>query len=132
MKNKARTTAIVLLIFLGISALFGAVALIIDPTGGIMELPREILEGIPFESYLFPAILLGIFNGLLSLVFAILVVRKVKLQAWLVLFQGGVLIVWLTVEVIMGLFFAALTVPYFIIGVLLVVAGLMMLKQPGS
>ena len=127
-----RTTAIVLLIFLGVTALLGAVGLLIDPSGKGLELPPEILAGIPFDSFLIPAILLGLFNGILSLVIVYLVFRKVRLQAWLIIFQGGVLIVWLMAEVIMDLFFAWLTIPYLVVAVMLVITGIVMLSQKAS
>ncbi|MCK5067254.1 MAG: hypothetical protein KAR16_07445 [Bacteroidales bacterium] len=124
--RRARTTALVLLIFLGITALVGAVGMILDPTGEAMELPPETLEHTPFDNFLIPAIILGVFNGILSLVFAVLIVRQSRLQSWFVLFQGGVLSVWLTAEVVMDLFYAPITLPYYLVAVLLILCGILM------
>ena len=104
--KRARTIALVLLFFLGLSALPAAIFMLLDPSGGVMDLPADMLDSTPFSSFLIPAIL-----GLLSLLFAILVIKKHRLQSWLVMFQGSVLFIWLTVEVVMGLFYALLTLP---------------------
>jgi hypothetical protein len=123
---RARTTALVLLFFLGLSALPAAVGMIADPSGSMMGLPPGMLDQTPFSTFLFPAILLGLFNGILSLLFALLVIKKHPLQAWMVMFQGGVLLVWITAEVIMNLYYPLLTLPYYLIAILLVACGLIM------
>ena len=102
--------------------------MILDPAGQGMGLPPEMLDRTPFKSFLIPAIILGIFNGILSLVFAVLIIRKNRQGSWFVLFQGGVLIVWLTAEVIMDLFYAPLTLPYYLVAVLLILCGILMRK----
>ena len=124
--KRARTTALVLLFFLGLSALPASIVMIVDPSGMKMGLPLEMLDQTPFRDFLFPGILLGFFNGILSLLFAILVIKKHRLQVWMVLFQGGVLMTWLTVEVIMGLYYAPLTLPYYLVATLLLSCGLFM------
>ena len=118
----------VLLFILGITALAGAMGMILDPTGQGMGLPPEMLDRTPFESFLIPAIILGIFNGILSLVFAVLIIRKNRLGSWFVLFQGGVLSIWLTAEIIMDLFYAPLTLSYYLVAVLLILCGIVMHK----
>ena len=127
-----RTSAIVLLFFLGLSALLGTVPLIMNPTGEALGLPPGILETIPYKTYLIPAILLGLFNGLLSIIFAILVLRKVRFQGWLVLLQGCVLLVWITAEILMKLYYPPLTITYYIVGILLFISGTLMLKADHS
>lgn len=126
--KRARTGSLVLLFFLGITALAGAVGMILDPTGQGMGMPPEMLDHAPFDSFLIPAIILGIFNGILSLVFAILILKRSRWGSWLVLFQGGVLFVWMTAEMFMDLFYAALTIPYYLVAVLLILCGIVMHK----
>ena len=126
--RRARTGSLVLLFFLGITALLGAMGMILDPTGVGMRMPPEMLDHTPFRSFLFPALLLGTFNGILSLVFAILILKNHPRGAWLVWFQGAVLFVWLTAEVFMDLFYAALTIPYYLVAVLLILCGIQMHK----
>ena len=91
-----------------------------------MGLPLSLLERTPFDDFLIPGIILGFFNGILSLVFAFLVARKHPHQAWFILFQGAVLIIWLATEVFMGIFYALLTLPYALVAMLLIGSGLVM------
>jgi len=124
--KRARITALVLLFFLGISALPAGIMMIVDPSGISIKLPLELLEHTPFNDFLIPGIILGLFNGVLSLLVAILVLRKHRLQSWLVLFQGTVLTIWLTVEVLMGIFYSLLTLPYYLVAFVLLVCGIWM------
>jgi hypothetical protein len=126
--RRARTFSLVLLFFLGITALAGAAGMILDPNGQGMGLPPSLLDHTPFHSFLLPGIILATFNGMLSLVFAVLIIRNYSPGSWLVLFQGGVLIVWLTAEVIMDLFYAPLTLTYYLVAALLIYCGIVMHK----
>ena len=126
--RRARTGSLVLLFFLGISALAGALGMILDPSGEGMGMPPELLDKTPFNSFLIPAIILGIFNGILSLVFAVLILKRSPWSSWLVLFQGGVLFVWMTAEMFMDLFYALLTIPYYLVALLLILCGIVMHK----
>jgi len=124
--KRARTASLVLLFFLGLSSLPAALFMIVDPSGMRMGLPPEMLDQTPFHNFLVPGILLGFFNGILGLLFAIQVIKRHRLQAWMVMFQGGVLMTWLTAEVIMGLYYPPLTLPYYLVATLLLSCGLLM------
>jgi len=124
--KRARIISLVLLFFLGLSALPAALLMLADPSGNQMGLPPELLDQTPFSNFLFPAILLGLFNGILSLLFAILVIKKHRLQAWMVMVQGCVLVIWLTVELFMGIYAPALTFTYYLVAILLLSCGLLM------
>ena len=54
---------IVLLIFLGLGALFGGGALILSPSGELLKMPLSLLKGSPFPNYLIPGIILFIVLG---------------------------------------------------------------------
>jgi hypothetical protein len=62
----------------------------------------------------------------MSLLFAILVLRKHPLQSWMILFQGATLAVWLTVEVFMKIYYTFLTLPYYVVAILLLACGIRM------
>jgi hypothetical protein len=124
--KRARTIALVLLFFLGLSALPCGVLMVLDPSGANMGLPLDMLEQAPFNNFLIPGIFLGVFNGILSLLFAFLVIKKHRIQSWLIMFQGAVLFIWLTTEVFMGVFYALLTLPYYLVAILLICCGLLM------
>lgn len=124
MKKFLRITAIVLLIFNGISAIFGGLGLIADPSGGKLQMPLEFLENTPFKDFLIPGIILLTFNGVLSIAIAVLAIIKVKGYAWLVILEGCILTIWLTVQIIMiQSFYPPLHIPYYLTGILLVITG---------
>jgi hypothetical protein len=124
--KRARTVSLVLLFFLGLSALPAAITIISDPSGNNIGMPLDLLDHTPFQDFLIPAILLGLFNGVMSLLFAILVLRKHPLQSWMILFQGITLAVWLTVEVLMKIYYTYLTLPYYVVAILLLASGIRM------
>ena len=124
--NSARTVSMVLLFFLGLSALPAAIVILSDPSGINIGMPLDLLDHTPFQDFLIPAILLGLFNGVMSLLFAILVLRKHPLQSWMILFQGATLAVWLTVEVFMKIYYTFLTLPYYVVAILLLACGIRM------
>jgi hypothetical protein len=53
-----------LLLFQGISATPSGFLLVLDPTGGRMQMPLEMLAGSPFPNYLIPGLILSIVLGL--------------------------------------------------------------------
>lgn len=57
-----------ILILLAINAFYGGGTLVISPDGSLLGIDKEWISGIPFQSYLFPGILLIIFMGFLPLV----------------------------------------------------------------
>ena len=61
----ARLAAIVVLAFLGVGAVGGAVPLILDPSGRMMGMPFRFLRYTPFPSFLIPGLLLLVSNGVL-------------------------------------------------------------------
>lgn len=63
----ARIVAIAALVFLGLSAIVGAIPLLTRPTDEAWAMPQRLLRHSPFHSYLIPGIILLVANGLLSL-----------------------------------------------------------------
>jgi hypothetical protein len=131
MEKAVRLLAIVFLFILGISALFGSIPMILDPTGEKIRMPLEMLEKTPFDTFLVPAIILGSVNGLLSILIAVMTIKRVKFYGWLVILQGCILGGWLTAEVLMGMFSAILHGLYYSVALVLIVTGIMLVrKQP--
>jgi hypothetical protein len=125
-----RITAIVLLSFNAVSALYGGWLLMSDPSGATLELPLRLLDHAPFENYLVPGIILFIANGMFSLLFATMAVLKFMNYPWLVIFQGFVLIGWLTIQVIMiREFYGPVHILYFSVGLLLIATGWILARQ---
>lgn len=119
-----RITAIVLLFFNGVSALFGGGSLLYDPSGKFLQMPIAFLENSPFTNFLIPGIILFTVNGLFNVLVGILGIRKSKLFANLTVLCGILLIGWLTIQIgIIRQFYAPAHVPYYLLGIMLVVLG---------
>src|SRR5210317_1541680 len=67
---------IFLLGFLSLGAFVGAVPMIIQPDGSIIQLPNEILEGTIFSSFLIPAFILLIFFGITPILLIYALIKK--------------------------------------------------------
>lgn len=125
-----RFIAIILLLFNAISALLGGWGLISDPSGESLEMPLRFLDHSPFRNFLVPGIILFITNGILSLLFAVMVLLKFLNYSWLVIFQGFILIGWLIIQIIMIRdFYGPLHVLYFSVGILLISTGWILARQ---
>jgi hypothetical protein len=130
MNPKIRIIALILLFFLGISAVGGGIGLIIDPTGISQRIPLSMLEHSPFEDFLIPGIILLVMNGLLSILFAILVIGKTSLSGWLVLIQGCILLGWLLTQIAMIRDYDLLLhTLYLAVGVGLAILGILMILR---
>lgn len=53
-----------LLVFQGVSATPSGLLLVLDPTGGLMHMPLEMLKSSPFPNFLIPGLILSIVLGL--------------------------------------------------------------------
>ena len=130
MHRSFRIIATILLIFNAISALFGGWSLMTDPSGETLDMPIRFLEHSPFETFLVPGIILFVTNGLFSLLFAVMALLKFMNYSWLVIFQGFILVGWLTIQIIMiREFYGPLHVLYFSVGFLLIASGWILARQ---
>lgn len=88
-----------LILFQGISGLVGGIALVIDPTGELLQMPLSMLEGSPFRDFRVPGIILLTILGIFpTVVFYGLWKRSIwaRMGALLV---GTALIIWIGVEI---------------------------------
>ena len=130
MKASIRIIAVVILFFNAVSAMFGGLGLIIDPTGEIMQMPIEFLDHTPFIDFLIPGIILFTVNGLFNLFTGILGIKKNKFFPILTLICGIMLIGWLSIQIIfIKGFYAPLHVPYYSVGCALIILGIILRKQ---
>ncbi|WP_405153520.1 hypothetical protein [Paenibacillus sp. FSL K6-0108] len=98
---------------LSIGAIFGGGALIIDPSGNLVQMPKSLLEHSPFGSFLIPGIILLLVLGVMPAIIAISLFRRThweigeKLnpysnQYWgwtFSLYTGFALIIWIMAQV---------------------------------
>ncbi len=132
MKTKTqRVISVGLLFFLGFWALLGSFLFLADPTGGALGVPLEYLKDTSFEDYLIPAIVLLLAIGISSILIATTVIRKIKNYPFFIMVQGTVLLFWLTAQLFLNLDFYTpyLHIPFYLIGILLFVLGLMIKEE---
>jgi len=116
------------LAFLGLSAIAGAIPMMLAPQGGPV-MPLSLLRYSPFHSFLIPAILLLTFNGLLALwILRLVVLQNPHAGLWTA-FQGCILLVWLIVECWMLRSVIWLHYVYAAVALALIAAGVEVRKQ---
>ena len=71
-RRPAAIVALVILhLLLGVGALGGAAPLIADPSGRLMGTPPSMLDGLPFRTFLIPALSLAVMLGIVPLLVAL-------------------------------------------------------------
>ena len=119
-----RYIAMLLLLFNGISAVFGGYVLIDDPTGGGMQMPVELMKTGPFKDYLIPGIYLFSVLGVGSLVVLFMVIFHTRYHAQAVLFEGLATIAWIVTQMIIVQDIVLLQIIYLSVGAILVLCSL--------
>ena len=104
-------------IFVGIGAIFGGTAAILNPQQPLGA-PIEVLKNSPFSNYLIPGIILFSIIGLGNLSGALAVIIKSKFQVYISSILGFALIIWIIVQCIVlnGIHF--LHILFLVIGII--------------
>lgn len=126
-----RAIAVLALVFLGITALIGAIPLIIDPSGTILSMPLSLLEHSPFSDFLIPGVILLVAECMLSFLVLAMLLRKSSRYGWWVALQGCVLFGWITIQVMMIRLVVWAHYVYWAIALILVVCG-WLLRNDGA
>lgn len=129
MQKIIKIFAVVLLLFTSVSALFGGSMLVADPTGALLEMTPAVLKAGPFRDFFIPGIALFTLVGVSSLVIAVLVIKNRHLAPLLVIFQGIILVIWITIQVMVIVEFNALQFVYSSLGILFIFLGSSMSKS---
>lgn len=122
-----------MLFVLGITALISGMALVIDPSGKVIQFPEGYLKNAPFSNYLIPGLLLSICIGMLALTAWFALWKKPEVAflqklnpftgihwAWAAALKSAiVLIIWIVVQMQM--------VAYFFLQPLLLAWGILIL-----
>jgi len=119
----ARGTSLIILAVVGITALFGGAALIIDPSGQSMGLNVEGLAGTMFDDYRSPGIILFLAIGVLSSSVAVLLAGNYKNYPILIFHQGLILTGWIMAQIYLLPATHFLQAVYSIMGVMLMLLG---------
>jgi hypothetical protein len=129
MKSKLRVTAITLLFINGLGAIWGGAGLIFDPSGNFMQMPIEFLKYTPFTNFFIPGIILLVFNGLLSIIFALNGLRSQKYFPYMSIAQGLILAIWLSVQIMMiRQFYPPLHLTFYLLGLGMIVCGAILVR----
>ena len=99
------------------------------PDGSALNMPLDLLRHSLFSSFLIPGIILFVANGLLSLAVAWLSVQQIRHTDKLIAFQGGIMVGWIVVQMIMLQTINYLHLIFMATGTLLIVLGLMMARR---
>jgi len=128
---------LLLILFLG--ALSGGMALVLDTSGGLLQIPVTILENSPFNNFLIPGLFLfTVFGVLPALIFYSLLKRPQwtwvnvlnvysdMYWAWtFTLYIGFVLIIWISVQTLIINFVLFVHTGYVLLGLSIVCIALL-------
>lgn len=128
----------ILLALQSIGALFGGLALVVSPSGELLQMPLSMLEGSPFPDFLIPGlillIILGIFPGILSIAIitrpqwksfeALNLYRGIHWSWCYSLYLGIMLVVWILLEIV-WVGYDILQTIYGLLGVVILVVALL-------
>ena len=116
-------------LFVGIGAIFGGLAAIIDPEEPL-GITVEALKNSPFKNYLIPGIILFTIIGLGNIFSALMCRFKPQFQGYISSVFGWALVIWIVVQCIMLNTVAFPHILFFIIGVIeAVLSAIILFKQ---
>jgi hypothetical protein len=98
--NLAGKVTIGFLVWLGIGALAGGVALVAKPDGSVMGFSTSLLAGSPFSDFLLPGLILGGVFGLGSLATAVAGLRHLLLAPVVAFAIGCGQMIWIVVQLL--------------------------------
>lgn len=119
---------IALHLFVGIGALFGGLAAILDPQEPL-GMPADILVNSPFTNFLIPGIILFTVIGLGNIISALTLRFDSKYQGYISFVFGLALVIFIVVQCIMLNSVVHLHVIFFMIGIVKTILSLIILKK---
>ena len=93
-----RNLTIGLLLFVGLSALYGGARLMQSPMGKTLQMQVEWLKFSPFKDYFYPGLILFTFNGIVSMATIFLILTRHHLAHAMIFAQGAILIIWILMQ----------------------------------
>ena len=126
--NKNERILFALHIFVGIGAIGGGLAAILNPREPL-GVPAEALKNAPFSNYLIPGIILFAVIGLGNLVGAVSLRSRFRLRGYTSSALGWALVIWIIVQCIMLQEVVFLHVLFFIIGAVKAALAMVVLSK---
>lgn len=105
----------ILHLFVGIGALFGGAAAVLNPNSP-MGIPTDTLKNSPFDNFLIPGVLLFSVIGIGNIISAITLKLKFKFQGYISGVFSAALVFWIIIQCIMLNDIVALHIIYLVIG----------------
>ena len=118
-----------LLGFIGITAILGGSLLMYDSDGSTMGMSYSNLSGSPFNSYYLPGLLLLTIIGIGSWAVCVLTYRYAKNYAYYIMAFGVILILFIILQVIFLEAYGTLHTIYILLALLLLLLGNLIRKQ---
>lgn len=113
---------------IGVPAVGFGLLLIIDPSGGSIGLPIELLSRSPFKDYLVPGLLLLSVHGIGNVFSGVLSFRRSRYSGYAGAFFGAALAIWIVVQTVL-IGFSWLQPLYLILGIVELILGVVILRQ---
>lgn len=118
-------------VFVGVGALLGGLAAIINPQGPL-GISVVVLKNSPFSDFLIPGIILFTIVGLGNVISALMFRIKTKYQGYISSVFSWALVIWIIVQCIMLNAVAFLHVLFFTIGLIEAILSMMILFEKGQ
>lgn len=97
----ARQLSVVILLLLGISALYGGYCMITDPTGNLLGVPFYLLNGTIFSDYSMIGWILLATVGIFSTFVLLLIFFKSSIYSFFVILQGVLVCIFIFVQALL-------------------------------
>ena len=125
-----KTLLFILLVFLSLSGLFG-ILFLIDPSGELVEMPHNLLDDLPIDTFFLPGLYLLIVYGIGSAIVAYGLRRQLSWAPAAGLLLGLVLIGWIFGQIILWGTPAMLQYVYLTVGAGIFLLSLIMTRKQG-
>lgn len=129
--RKVKKVLIFWSLFIGFSAIFGSIFMLLDPTGKLLGMDKLLpyfsvlpFSKILFKNYIFSGIALLIVNGITNLLASYLIIKDKKRGIFLGTLFGFTLMLWISIQFIIFPL-NILSISYFILGFLQLITGYM-------
>lgn len=123
MKRNIKLMSVLLLSFIGFTALYGGWALMIDPSGEYLHIPVDKLKFSPFDDYFIPGAILFVVIGIGSLLLLPVVLKGMRKADRLLILAGMAMSGFIIVQMVMMMEVNWLHVLYLTAGVVLIFLG---------
>jgi hypothetical protein len=119
----AGKVCVTFLVVLGLGALAGGMALVMEPGGSVMHFDVTILSGSPFADFLIPGLILGGLFGIGSLIVAGLGVARRRAAPFLAFAIGCAQMIWIVVQLAIIQELSFLHPTFFLVGLAIAVTA---------